>query len=171
MIGNQCLCRPLTFCFKCSHSPGQTRVQIIFESLWGYAFTFANFLLGKVFSILNYFKQLKRNKFSQNPQSAQSQSNSICHVTSDDINSKKSDRPNIPLVFMRDNPGASQATVKISSLCDTGASHSVLPYRLAKHMNLKIDTSVPVYIRTASNARVQCVGKTWLYTRHPESNT
>ena len=72
---------------------------------------------------------------------------------------------------MRDNPGTSQTSMKIHSLCDTGASHSVLPLSYAKHMNLQIDTSVPVYITTASNARVKCVGKTWLHTRHPESDT
>ena len=115
-------------------------------------------------------KRLKRNKFGQICQSTQSQSNTVCHVTSHDL--RKSERPNIPLLYTRDSPGTAQVSLrKISSLCDTGASHSVIPYKLAKHMNLKIDTTgPPVYIRTASNERVKCIGKTMLYTKHPDSN-
>ena len=105
---------------------------------------------------------MKKSKIDKNPV--------ICHVTSDSFNSKPV-RPFIPLSYMRDTPGTSQSVVKAHSLCDTGASHSVLPLALAKQMNLHIDNSVPVFIRTASDARVWCAGKSWLWTKHHESDT
>jgi len=107
-------------------------------------------------------KRLKKIKVDKNPV--------ICHVTSDSFNSK-SERPFIPLSFMRDTPGTSQTLVKVHSLCDTGASHSVLPLLYAEQMNLQIDNSVPVFIRTASDAGVRCAGKSWLWTKHSESDT
>ena len=38
-------------------------------------------------------------------------------------------------------------------------------------MNLHIDNTVPVFIRTASEARVRCAGKSWLWVKHHESDT
>ena len=56
------------------------------------------------------------------------------------------------------------------AMCDTGASSSVLPYRLAKQLGLRIDTrGPPLFIRNANNQRVQCTGTASMYCRHPHS--
>ena len=60
---------------------------------------------------------------------------------------------------------------KLVALADTGASSSVLPYKLAKQLGLKIDVrGPPIFIRTANHQRVRCAGTTLLYTKHPDSS-
>ena len=95
-------------------------------------------------------------------------SNLVCHVSLDNLG-RKQDKPYIDLWYLRDSPNSGRNPVSIRSLCDTGASRSVLPLSVARHLNLHINTSVPIYIRTAADNRVRCTGTTWLNCKHPSS--
>ena len=76
-----------------------------------------------------------------------------CHVISDELDGKSS-RPFIGMQLCRDSPRANQTVRATSCLCDTGASHSVLPLSYALEMGIHIDKSIPSFIKTASEQRI-----------------